>query len=208
MRFHAASGSAAATGGDCQRRQASISSSPMSRIAAPMISPRPIRKVILRKGSSGCSQPMSTKVGISIEPVRPATSAATPMRAPTSMPAPSVEVDSSIAPSAATLAEARPPPMPSAMPLPRRATERLSSAGSVRARRMFATAKPDGKVSCSRSTRIGVYSMPTPAPNMPMAPMNSISCQAGGWGRPIHTMAWISTPMPDMPATEAAAVCM
>ena len=43
---------------------------------------------------------------------------------------------------------------------------------------------------------------------MPMAPMNSIICHTGGCGRPSHTMACSNTPMPDMLATEAAAVCM
>ena len=47
-------------------------------------------------------------------PVSPATSAGTPMRAPTIMPAPNVEVDSSIAPSSASLADAMPPTSPSA----------------------------------------------------------------------------------------------
>ena len=36
----------------------------------------------------------------------------------------------------------------------------------------------------------------------------NLNCQTGGRGRPIHTIAWISTLMPAMPATEAAAVCM
>ena len=50
--------------------------------------------------------------------------------------------------------------------------------------------------------------MPTPAPNMPMQSMYSTICHSGGCGRPIHTIAWISTPIALMPATEAAAVCM
>jgi hypothetical protein len=144
------------SGGERQRRQACTRICPMSRMAAPMIRPRPMRKVILRKGSPGCSQPMDTNSGISRVPVRPATNAATPMRAPTSKPAPRVEVDSSIAPSQASLAEPSPPSRPRPMPVPRRETERLSSTGSVSARRMLATARPDGKVSCSRSTRMGV----------------------------------------------------
>jgi hypothetical protein len=97
----------------------------MSRMAAPMIRPRPMRKVILRKGSPGCSQPMLTNRGISSVPVRPATSAGTPMRAPTSKPAPRVEVDSSMAPRKASLAEPMPPTRPRPMPVPRRETERL-----------------------------------------------------------------------------------
>jgi hypothetical protein len=50
--------------------------------------------------------------------------------------------------------------------------------------------------------------MPTPAPNMPIAPMYSISVHTGGCGSPSHTIACSSTPMPAMPATDAAAVCM
>ena len=101
-----------------------------------------------------------------------------------------------------------PPSSPAPMPEPSFATERRSSTGSVSARRMLATARPDGKVSCRRSTRIGVYSMPTPTPNMPMHSMYSTSCHIGGCGRPSHTIAWISTPIALMLATEAAAVWM
>ena len=43
---------------------------------------------------------------------------------------------------------------------------------------------------------------------MPMQRKNAISCQAGGCGIPSHTMAWISTPIADMPETDAAIVCM
>jgi len=78
------------------------------------------------------------------------------MRAPTTMPAPSVDAEKSITPSHATFGVARPPRMPMPMPLPSVFTERRSSSGSVSARRMFATARPDGKVRCMRSTRIGV----------------------------------------------------
>ena len=78
------------------------------------------------------------------------------MRAPTIMPAPNVEVDRSIAPRNAVFAAPMPPAMPSAMPPNRRVTDCLSNTGSVSARRMLATASPDGKVSCKRSTRIGV----------------------------------------------------
>src|SRR4249919_230341 len=46
-----------------------------------------------------------------------------------------------------------------------------------------------------RSTRIGVYIMPTPAANMPMQRKNSMSSHIGGCGSPIQTMAWISTPI-------------
>ena len=67
------------------------------------------------------------------------------MRAPTSMPAPNVDVDSSIAPSSAILAAPMPPAMPASIPPPSLFTERRSSTGSVRARRMLATARPGRK---------------------------------------------------------------
>ena len=86
----------------------------------------------------------------------PPVTAARPMRAPTTMPAPKVEVESSIVPRIAILAAAMPPTRPLATPPPSRATERRSSTGSVSARRMLATARPDGKTSFMRSTRIGV----------------------------------------------------
>ncbi len=114
-------------------------------IAAPMIMPSAIRNVILRNGSPGCSQPIETKYGIIAQPTSPPTSAAMPMRAPTIMPAPNVDADSSIAPSAAILAAPMPPTMPSAMPPNSRDTDRRSRTGSVSARRMLATASPDGK---------------------------------------------------------------
>ena len=82
--------------------------------------------------------------------------AASPMRAPTTMPAPKVDVDSSIVASNASLADAMPPIRPVATPPPKSFTERRSRTGSVSARRMFATARPDGKTSFMRSTRIGV----------------------------------------------------
>jgi hypothetical protein len=50
--------------------------------------------------------------------------------------------------------------------------------------------------------------MPTPTPNMPMQAKYATSCQAGGCGSPIQTIACTSTPMPLMLATEAAAVWM
>jgi hypothetical protein len=49
--------------------------------------------------------------------------------------------------------------------------------------------------------------MPTPAPNMPMHRKYKMSCQAGGSGKPSHTMAWITTAMLERPATDAAQVC-
>ena len=94
-----------------------------------------------------------------------------PMRAPTTMPAPKVEAENSITPSTATLVDAIPLASPIAIPVPSLPTDWRSSTGSVSARRMFATASPEGNVSCMRSTRIGVYSMPTPAPYMPMQSM-------------------------------------
>ncbi|MNL20224.1 hypothetical protein D3C87_1414610 [compost metagenome] len=78
------------------------------------------------------------------------------MRAPTIMPAPKVDADRSIAPSHATRVTPTPATAPSAIPPPSRATERRSSTGSVSARRMLATASPDGNVSCMRSTSKGV----------------------------------------------------
>ena len=95
---------------------------------------------------------------------------------------------------------ARPVPLtkPSGHAAAQLPTERRSSTGSVSARRMLATASPEGNVSRMRSTSTGVYSMPTPTPNMPMHSRYSTSCQAGGCGSPIQTIAWISTPMPLM----------
>ncbi|MCY1219167.1 hypothetical protein D9M72_311300 [compost metagenome] len=142
------------------------------------------------------------------QPASPPTSAAMPTRAPTIMPAPKVAADRSSAASHGTRAAPRPQPRPSAMPPPSRATERRSSAGSVSARRILATASPDGKVSCIRSTSNGVYSMPTPTPNMPMHNMYSTSCHSGGCAMPSHAIACSTTAMPPMPATDAAAVWM
>ena len=71
-----------------------------------------------------CSQPMETKYGISAQQSDAATMmAGMPMRAPTIMPAPSVEVESSIAPRSATLPAAMPPAMPARMPPPSLPTE-------------------------------------------------------------------------------------
>ena len=128
----------------------------MSTIAAPMIQPSAIRNMIFRGGSPACSQPIEMKYGLSRMPMTPPVTAARPMRAPTTMPAPKVEVESSIVPRIATLAAAMPPTSPLATPPPSSATERRSSTGSVSARRMLATASPDGKTSFMRSTRIGV----------------------------------------------------
>ncbi len=103
-----------------------------------------MRKAILRNGSPSLSQPMEMKYGISAQKIRPEVMAGMPMRAPTSMPAPSVEVDSSIAPRSATLPAAIPPVIPTRMPPPSFPTDLRRSSGSVRARRMLATAKPEG----------------------------------------------------------------
>ena len=53
-------------------------------------------------------------------------------------------------------AAASPLASPANVPPPSLKIESLSSRMSVSARRMFATAKPDGKLSRMRSTRIGV----------------------------------------------------
>ncbi len=50
--------------------------------------------------------------------------------------------------------------------------------------------------------------MPTPTPNMPMHSMYRMSCHNGGCGSPIQTIAWITTAIALMPATEAAVVWM
>ena len=116
------SGSASTTVGAAaagrKRRAASQKISVMSTIAAPMIMPSAIRNVILRNGSPSWSQPIDTKYGTSAQPSSPPTIAGMPMRAPTTMPAPKVEVERSMAPSHATLIAAMPPASPSAMPVP------------------------------------------------------------------------------------------
>ncbi len=142
-RFHSACG-ASVGAAPRMRVAASLSTSAMSMMAAPMIRPSAIRNAILRKGSPGASQPIEMKNGMSAQKMRPEVMAGMPMRAPTSIPAPSVEVDSSIAPRSATLPAAMPPTMPTAMPLPSLATDWRSSTGSVSARRMLATASPEG----------------------------------------------------------------
>jgi len=141
-RFHSACG-----GGASPRRRraaASLRTSAMSRMAAPMMSPSAMRKAILRKGSPSCSQPMETKCGTSAQKSSPEVMAGMPMRAPTMRPTPRVEVESSIAPRKATLPAAIPPAMPAAIPPPSFATDWRSSTGSVSARRMLATANPEG----------------------------------------------------------------
>ena len=102
-----------------QRFSARTKMSSMSTIAAPMIVPSAIRNMILRGGSPACSQPIETKYGFSRMPATPPVTAARPMRAPTTMPAPKVEVESSIVPRIAILAAAMPPTMPVATPPPR-----------------------------------------------------------------------------------------
>jgi hypothetical protein len=117
--------------------------------------PSAIRNVILRNGSPSLSQPIDTKKGTSDQLTRPPVSAAMPMRAPTIMPAPNVDVERSIAPRNDVFAAPMPPAIPSAIPPKSRDTDCLSRTGSVSARRMFATARPEGNVSRKRSTRIG-----------------------------------------------------
>ena len=73
---------------------------------------------------------------------------------------------------------------------------------------MFATACPEGYSRRIRSTSSGVYSMPTPTPNIPTQKKNSISFHGAGRGIPNQTIAWMSTHIPDSDATEAARVCM
>ena len=78
-------------------------SSPMSTIAAPMIVPSAQMKAILRNGSCGprngvmCPvasfMPCERSHGVSHVPIAPTTIAGMPMRAPTIMPAPSVEAE-------------------------------------------------------------------------------------------------------------------
>ena len=92
------------------------------------------------------------------------------MRDPTISPAPTVDADTPMSSTTFTRDAMPATSSPAPVPPPRRPIDRRSSRGSVSARRMFATAWPDGYSSCSRSTRIGVYSMPTPMPNMPMQP--------------------------------------
>ena len=135
------------------------------------------------------------------------TNAGTPMREPTMRPAPSVDADRPMC-STIGMRLASPTPMPPAAPPPSWPIDRRSSFGSVSARRMLATAWPDGYSSRSRSTRIGVYNMPTPMPNMPMQPKYSTSFHAGGIGIPSQIIAWMSTPRPAIDATDAAIVWM
>ena len=50
--------------------------------------------------------------------------------------------------------------------------------------------------------------MPTPTANMPMQRKYSTISHTGGCGNPIHTIAWMSTPIAERLATDAAAVWM
>ncbi len=179
----------------------------MSTMPAPKIIARPTRNPTLRNGSFAPRTPAARSDGVSRPPTAAITIAGTPMRDPTIRPAPTVDPDR---PACSThgIRPAKPAAMPPAAPPPSRPIDRRSSFGSVSARRMFATACPDGYSSCSRSTRIGVYSMPTPMPNMPMQPKYSTSFQDAGSGIPSQTIAWISTHMPAIDATDAASVWM
>src|ERR1039457_865304 len=116
----------------------------ISMIEAPKIMPSAIRKVIFRNGPPGCNQPMLTKYGTRALAMRPPTSAGTPTRAPTTIPAPMVDIERPVPPSHAILAVPKPPARPVNRPPPSVTTERLRSSGSVSARRMFATARPLG----------------------------------------------------------------
>jgi hypothetical protein len=109
-----------------------------------MIMPSAKMNVILRTGAAGSSHPMLTKYGLSILAISPAMSAGNVMRAPTIIPAPSVDVESPIASMAATRKLASPPTRPASVPPPSVATERRSSRLSVSARKMLATANPSG----------------------------------------------------------------
>src|ERR1017187_10820831 len=102
----------------------------ISMIEAPKIMPSAIRKVIFRNGSPGCNQPMLTKYGTRALAMRPPTSAGTPTRAPTTIPAPMVDIERPVAPSHAILAVPKPPARPVNRPPPSVATERLRSSGS------------------------------------------------------------------------------
>jgi len=81
---------------------------------------------------------------VSPYPVKPATMTGSAIRAPTIMPAPNVAVLRPVLPSHAIELVRIPPVKPVNMPEPNVATERRSSTGSVSARRMLATARPDG----------------------------------------------------------------
>ena len=112
---------------------------------------------------------MRTKKGCEAQPsTPPITAGIADARAHPTMPAPKVEADHSMRLSQARCGAASPVPSPSAAPPPRCCTERRSKVVSVSARRMLATASPEGKASRRRSTSTGVYSMPTPTPSMPM----------------------------------------
>ena len=172
----------------------------MSTMAAPRMVPSAMMKPIFRKGSFGvrasrcCDQPRRER-----QPMQPTRRAGMAMRAPTIMPPPSVEVeiaDGRDRPGDASRAHDQPqrersPPPDAAAQLP---IERCSRFLSVSARRMFATAKPDGNVSCIRSTRIGrVEHADADAEHADAQEVEDRAATTGGSGRPSHTMAWIST---------------
>jgi len=74
----------------------------------------------------------------------PTTKAGIAIRAPTIIPAPTVPTERLSASTAAIFDDANPARNPIPMPLPSFAIERLSRSLSVKARRMLATAKPEG----------------------------------------------------------------
>ena len=202
-------------GGAARPRAARAGSAPRkisarSTSAAPMIMPSAIRKMILRNGIARL-QPADRHEGRLQRPAEQAADHGRRRRC--ARPPPCRRRRWRPTTPTRRQQRQRGPPRGRWRARPRRrrpagAIERRSSAGSVSARRMLATASPEGKARRRRSTSTGVYSMPTPTPNMPTQVKYSTSCQAGGCGRPIQTMACTSTPMPLMLATEAAAVWM
>ena len=138
-------------------------------------------------------------------------SPAMPMRAPTIMPAPKVDADRSIAPSSAHLGAADAArPTPSADAAAERADRVPEQRGSVSARRMFATARPDGKVELQAVDQDRrVEHADADAEHADARRCRAISCHAGGCGMPIHDHRLDEhAPSPLMPATEAAVVWM
>ena len=125
--------------------------------AAPMIVPSAIRNVILRNGSPGSSQPIATKYGCSAQLIRPpVTSRDADARAHHHAGAEGRGRQLDRAQDRHAMAASDPAP---ARPrCRRRACRRTGAAapGRSSARRILATARPEGKVSCMRSTSIGV----------------------------------------------------
>ena len=91
VRFQSSAGSACFDSPHC--RTAETPSIDMSTIAAPRIMPSATMKPILRNGAFASSQPFARSHGVSHTPMAPTTIAGTPMRAPTIMPAPTVDAE-------------------------------------------------------------------------------------------------------------------